>query len=101
ARVPAVVNALGGLGYVFSSETARARVLRLMARPALKLALGGANSRLIVQNAEHRDRMMGERLARAGSVRLVRGAGVEPSLYRQAEVMRQPPLIVLPARLLR
>jgi glycosyltransferase involved in cell wall biosynthesis len=101
ARVPAVVNALGGLGYVFSSDTAKARLLRLIAKPALKMALGGVNSRLIVQNTYDRDRMVRERFVKAGSIRLVRGAGVDPAVYSPTDIEQQPPLVILPARLLR
>ena len=37
--VARVVNALGGLGYVLSSSTLKARLMRRLTRPALKLAL--------------------------------------------------------------
>jgi glycosyltransferase involved in cell wall biosynthesis len=101
AGVTGVVNALGGLGYVFSSTSLRAKMLRWIAKPALKLALSGRNSRLIVQNRDDRDIIVGDGLADAGSVSLIRGAGVDPSAYRQVIVASEMPLIILPARLLR
>jgi glycosyltransferase involved in cell wall biosynthesis len=100
AGIQGVVNALGGLGYLFSSRSVRARVLRNVARPALKLALGGKNSRLIVQNADDRRQIVERGLAKASSVRLIRGAGVEPTSYSASDAGRQPPLVILPARLL-
>lgn len=97
----AVVNALGGLGYVFSSGGLRAKILRWIIKPALGYALGGRNSRLIVQNSADRDRIVSGGLASAGSVRLICGAGVDPALYRQVMVASEMPLVILPARLLR
>jgi glycosyltransferase involved in cell wall biosynthesis len=101
AGVKGVVNALGGLGYVFSSVSQRARILRWIVKPALKLAFGGKNARLILQNSEDRDIIVADGLADAGSIRLIRGAGVDPGAYRQVTVASEMPLVILPARLLR
>jgi len=101
AGTKGVVNALGGLGYVFSSIGPRAKMLRWIVKPALKFALGGKNVRLIVQNSGDRDRVVADGLASAGSVHLIRGAGVDPKAYRQAAVASEMPLVILPARLLR
>jgi glycosyltransferase involved in cell wall biosynthesis len=100
-RVRGTVNALGGLGFVFSSAGLRAKVLRWLVKPALKFALSGRNTRLIVQNHDDRDKIVGDGLASAGSVRLIRGAGVDPGAYRQVEAKSERPLVILPARLLR
>lgn len=99
--ISGVVNALGGLGYVFSSNALHARILRLIVRPVLKLALGGTNSRLIVQNREDRDRIVDDGLAKAETVSLIRGAGVDPAVYREVVAACETPLAILPARLLR
>ena len=96
-----IVNALGGLGYVFSSVGLRAKVLRWFIKPALKFALGGRKARLIVQNSDDRDRIVTGGLANPGSIRLLRGAGIDPDAYRQVMVASEMPLVILPARLLR
>jgi glycosyltransferase involved in cell wall biosynthesis len=96
-----VVNALGGLGYVFSSVGLRAKMLRWIIKPALKFALGGKNTRLVVQNSDNRQRIVTDGLANAGSISLIRGAGVDPNAYRQVAVASEMPLVILPARLLR
>jgi glycosyltransferase involved in cell wall biosynthesis len=96
-----IVNALGGLGYVFSSVGLRAKILRWIIKPALGFALNGKNARLIVQNSDDRDRIIADGLAEAGSIRLIRGAGVDPAAYRQVTVASEVPLVILPARLLR
>ena len=47
---PAVVNALAGMGYLFTSQDLQARILRPPVRAALKQMLSGGLSRVIVQN---------------------------------------------------
>jgi len=101
AGTGAIVNALGGLGHVFSSGGLRAKVLRWMLKPALKFAFGGRNVRLIVQNSDDLARIVGDGLANAETISLIRGAGVDPDAYRQVTVASPAPLVILPARLLR
>jgi glycosyltransferase involved in cell wall biosynthesis len=95
-----IVNALAGLGYVFSSQGPRARLLRWIIKPALKLALAGKDTRLIVQNRDDLQRTVAEDLVKPDRVRLIRGSGVDPAEYRQVEVASERPLVILPARLL-
>jgi glycosyltransferase involved in cell wall biosynthesis len=96
-----VVNALGGLGYVFSGAGARTMLLRCVIKPALKLALSGPRTALIVQNRDDLRRVIAERLSTADRVHLIRGAGVDPAAYRPAQADSETPLVILPARLLR
>lgn len=95
-----IVNALAGLGYVFSSQEPRARLLRWLIKPVLKLALGGQDTRLIVQNSDDLQKVVAEGLMNADRVRLIRGAGVDPSDYKQVQIASERPLVILPARLL-
>jgi glycosyltransferase involved in cell wall biosynthesis len=103
AGVRNVVSALMGLGYVFSSDDPKARVLRPFVRAALGAALKGKRSRVIVQNRDDFEGFIANGLAEATSVRLIRGSGVEPSRYALAQPGggASGPLVVLPARMLR
>jgi len=99
--VAARVNALAGLGFVFSSPSLRARLLRPMLRHALRLVLRGEHHRVIVQNREDREVIIAAHLARAGQVRLIRGAGVDLAEYAGPVTRTEsPPIVVLVARLL-
>ena len=51
-RSVACVNSIMGLGFVFTSQTAKARLLRPFMAAALRVALAAKNSRSIVQNAD-------------------------------------------------
>ena len=102
AGVPARVNAVAGMGYVFISDSLKARLLRPLVRTLLKLALGGRNARLILQNPD--DVVLFERagLVDPSQVRLIPGSGVDCSRFhpdpdRQTGARLR---VLLPARLL-
>ena len=103
AGVPVRVNAVAGMGYVFTSHDARARLLRPVVRMLLRLALGGRGARLILQNPE--DVALFERagLVDAAQVRLIAGSGVDCARFAPCEGVREnatPLRVLLPARLL-
>lgn len=99
--VPGTVNALGGLGYVFSSTDLKARLIRLLVRPTLKFAHGKKKARLILQNTQDVEIMTKSGIVKSEKIRLIRGAGVDPDDYQLTTVDVKLPLIVLTARLLR
>ncbi len=101
AKVARVVNAIMGLGYVFTSESAKAQMLRPAVRLALRAALSAKSSRVIVQNRDDRAQLIKSGLADAGSIRLIRGSGVDVSSYATIPPPAGRPRVVLPARLLR
>jgi glycosyltransferase involved in cell wall biosynthesis len=101
AGVRGVVNALMGLGYVFSSGDVKAQFMRPFVRAALGFALKGPDSRVIVQNRDDFKRLVAQGLAAANSVRLIRGSGVDPSRFETARTDTEKPVVVLPARMLR
>ncbi|MEL7544616.1 MAG: glycosyltransferase family 4 protein [Pseudomonadota bacterium] len=101
AGVPAVVNALGGLGYLFNSQTMRARALRTALTPLMRLALCDPRGVVVLQNTHNRDQLDAEGMIATARVHMVRGAGVDPSAYPATSQASERPLVVLPARLLR
>ena len=102
AGVPARVNAVAGMGYVFISDSPKARLLRPLVRMLLKLALGGRNARLILQNPDDVALFRQARLVDPDHVRLILGSGVDCERFSPAPgaVSDGRPRVVLPARLL-
>ena len=98
--VPAVVNALAGLGYLVSSSSLKARLLRPVVAAALRRALRGERSRLIVQNPEDRSALLSAGLVEPGRIVLMRGAGVALDQFFPAPEPPGPPVVLLPARML-
>lgn len=103
AGVPARVNAVAGMGYVFTSNDARARLLRPVVRILLRLALGGRGARLILQNPDDVALFEGAGLVDAAQVRLIPGSGVDCSRFAARNAVRDTATrlrVLLPARLL-
>jgi len=102
AGVPARVNAVAGMGYVFTSDDVKARVLRPIVRLLLRLALGGRSARLILQNPDDVALFEQAGLIDAAQVRLIPGSGVDCSRFKaRASGQRAAPLrVLLAARLL-
>lgn len=102
AGVPARINAVAGMGYVFISDSPKACLLRPLVRMLLKLALGGRNARLILQNPDDVALFRQARLVDPDHVRLIPGSGVDCERFSPATatVSDGRPRVVLPARLL-
>ena len=102
AGVPARVNAVAGMGYVFTSHDLKARVLRPLVRALLKLALGGRGARLILQNPDDVALFQQAGLVSAATVRLIPGSGVDCMRFKPgpARVPSARLRVLLPARLL-
>jgi len=99
-HVPAVVNALAGLGFVFTSTSLQARALRPIVLSAYRKALRHSNSRLIVQNADDEGLVLSQRLVTASVIRRVGGTGVDVSTFIPGPEPSGIPVILLAARML-
>lgn len=104
ARAPARVNAVAGMGYVFTSGDLLARSLRPLVRAMFRIAFRGVSGRLVLQNEDDADFFRASGLADADCVRLIPGSGVDCGRFAPAESgegrVGQRLKVVLPARLL-
>lgn len=97
AGVPHVVNALAGMGWLFTSRGNRASAIKGMLRRAFGFLL--ARGIVLVQNPDD-----AELLARMGinrsRVRRIAGSGVDLDHFHPVPEAQGVPVVVLPARLL-
>lgn len=100
ARVPAVVNAMPGMGYVFLNKQLLSRVLRKGVLAGFRVAFYGKNTRLILQNPDDIETWISHGVVKRHQIALIRGAGVDVSKFTPTPEPNGPPLVVLPARLL-
>ncbi len=105
AGVPAVVNAVAGMGYVYASDRLKARMLRPVVTALMRGTLARGHSRLILQNPD--DAGAFARILPEDRIRVIRSSGVDTTRFfpREQEAAgggmpRRKLRVVLAARLL-
>lgn len=101
ADVPAIINAPVGLGYVFSSDQFKARLLRPLVRQALHRLIGARKALAIFENEEDRAEAVRARALPLDRTIVIGGAGVDVRTFLPVPKPAHPVRIVLGARLLR
>jgi glycosyltransferase involved in cell wall biosynthesis len=101
AGVRNVVNAPVGMGYVFTSNESRARVLRPLVKKLIRYVLSRPNSKVIIENSDDYNNLVSGRFAKKESISLVKGAGVDTAKFKYTVEPEQPVKIIMVARLLR
>lgn len=82
AGVPHVVNAIAGLGFVFTAQTLRARLLRPLVQAGFRLLLDGDGYRVIVQNDADGESLTSRGIVDPDHLVLIRGSGVDLDRFR-------------------
>jgi glycosyltransferase involved in cell wall biosynthesis len=98
--IRAKVNSLGGLGFVFSSDSKLAGILRPVLINIFRLIFNGTHSRLILQNRDDLTLMTDKAKVREQNVRLIRGAGVDLGSYVGTAMPIGVPIAMLASRML-
>lgn len=100
SRVPAVVSAISGLGFVFVAQGTKAKIRRLLVGTLYRIALGHRNLAVIFQNPD--DRASLERVVNMSDskVKMIRGSGVDLAQFIHVPLPSGIPVVVLAARLL-
>lgn len=100
ARVPAVVAAVSGLGFVFTARGVWAALRRVLVGALYRMALGHRNLKVITQNPDDRARLA--RLAHLpdSQLTLIRGSGVDLTQFRPTPLPPGVPVLLLAGRLL-
>lgn len=100
ARVPAVVSAPVGLGFIFSSDSKRAAILRPIVKGGLRLAMNSGHGLSIFENPDDLEFMVKNRLVKREQTRLIRGAGVDTDQFSPVPEAAGKIRVLLAARLI-
>lgn len=100
AQVPAVVNAVTGLGYVFIARGFKASLLRSAVKLGYKVALGHRNQRVIFQNPDDSALFLDAGIVAVRDTVLIKGSGVDTSIFTPLPEVRGMPFVVLASRML-
>jgi len=102
ARIPCVVNAYTGLGYLFTTRTLTSGFFMKMMVPLMSMIMKRKGFHSIVQNSDDESALMNLGLVRPGRVSLIRGSGVDTAVFRYVpELITDTPMVLFASRLLR
>jgi len=96
-RIPHTVNWVAGMGWLFISNSWRAKILQGVVRKIFGVLLRG--TLVIVENKDDQAIIANIGIANQ-HIHLIRGAGVDTLLYAPSQEPEGLPLVVLPARML-
>jgi glycosyltransferase involved in cell wall biosynthesis len=100
AAVPFVINAFAGLGYAYTNEELKARLLRLFLKFGLNAACRSANSIAVFQNEEDQAQLVRDCVVQQNQTRVIRGTGIDTDRFRPTSDKSGEPIILLPCRML-
>lgn len=103
AGVPVLINALSGLGYVYTGNSIKNKALRFVLDRMLRTGLKHKNSALILQNRDDIELFQKRKIVQPENIELIRGSGVDTDLYKpaDAEKKRDTVSVALIGRMLR
>jgi len=100
AKVPAIVYAISGLGFIFTNTMLKAKILRLGIIPLYRLALSAKNKTVIVQNLDDL-RILRQYVAIPESqTLLIPGSGVDLETFKFQPLVLENKIVVMACRLL-
>ncbi len=100
AGVTRVVNAINGLGFVFTAESGLARTARVALRVLFRLIVDRRQTVVLFQNEDDRQHLLSRRFLRRSATAVVRGSGVDITHFRPLpEPPGDPPTIALVTRM--
>ncbi|MCK5544535.1 MAG: glycosyltransferase family 4 protein, partial [Desulfobulbaceae bacterium] len=102
AKVPGVVSAISGLGFLFVKRAGlQARLLRDAVLFLYRMAMGHPNQRVIFQNPTDIDALVAAGGVQIDKVRMIRGSGVDLQDYPVLPEQDGVPVAVMASRLLK
>lgn len=99
-KVPIIINALAGLGYVFISNRWSARIIRNLMSSAFKIILNHQTCRLIIQNHDDIQLLVRSNIVKRENTVLIEGSGVDLHKFRPVPEPDGEPIVVLVSRML-
>lgn len=102
AGIPAVVNAMAGLGYVFSSDQSQAKIMKAFVRLGFRWLINRPNTRVLLQNPDDRRALIDSGAILPERTNLIQGSGVDTKRFAPFPEPDQTTIVVtLVARMLR
>jgi glycosyltransferase involved in cell wall biosynthesis len=101
ARVPRQINAIAGLGFLFSSPSPRTLALRTVLLVLLRYFVSRPGSVVLTQNPDDADELISRRVVGRRQTTIIRGSGVDPEAYMPLPEPPGPVVVAMVSRMLR
>jgi glycosyltransferase involved in cell wall biosynthesis len=101
ARVPRVIAAISGLGFVFTARGRRAYFRKLLVSLLYRLALAQKRVRVIFQNGDDQAILQRHAGIRDSQIVRIRGSGVDLSAWPVVALPDTSPIVMMASRLLK
>jgi glycosyltransferase involved in cell wall biosynthesis len=100
-RQRVVVNALVGMGYIFTSTDARASLARPLLSRILKSLLRSKSVHVVIENPDDLSSLVSDGFVEPSKISLIRGAGIDLKAFPFHSETDGPVLVTLVSRILR
>jgi glycosyltransferase involved in cell wall biosynthesis len=100
ANVPAIANTISGLGYVFVTQSFKAKLLRTLIKFIFRIAFLHPNNRVIFQNPENLSNFVSFGLIGKKNVVLIKGSGVDTDIFNDTPEPDAIPVVMVASRML-
>jgi len=101
ASVPFVVNALAGLGHIFTANNLKTLFIRFFVKSMLRFVFNCSRSTVILQNHDDMEKLNKECNLKKEMLVLIRGSGVDLQRYHPLPNPKSNiPMVLLPSRML-
>jgi glycosyltransferase involved in cell wall biosynthesis len=100
AGVPAIVNTLTGLGFIFTDQSEKTAPVRKWVEMGCRRAFRRRNLRVIFQNPDDRAVFIRKGILTGEQAAVIKGSGVDLSQYRPSPEPDGLPIVILASRLL-
>ena len=97
----AVINALVGMGYIFTSTDTRASVVKPILSRILKFLLRSNSVHVVIENPDDLNSLVNEGFVRKSQISLIRGAGVDLIAFPFQPEATGPVVVTMVSRILR
>ncbi len=95
-----LISAFGGLGFVFSSSSLKAKILGSIIAKILSIFFYKGNNLLILQNDDDKSKLIDLKIVKEKNIRIIRGTGVDSNYFLPKKLSKNSSIVLLPCRIL-
>lgn len=100
AGIPKIVNSITGLGFVFTSNSLKAKILGILVKNLYRACFSSPKVKVIFQNLDDRDYFIAHGMIAQERSYLVEGSGVDVHKFTPVKIENKQPRVLVASRLL-